>query len=373
MNIGICSAARKMAFVCGLVLSASFSFPQVAPKRPVASEYSWRILENARIAYDAADYGEAMNLANRAKANRRAEIAWEVYTLENALSPLAVRKVGDSFGDVLKILAKRDENEAVKLINKYLRFYGTGFFGDSISNLVEWVKEKNVYPEADFLIGKIYQLEGEYKTAYEFYEKARVEREYLDIPDFHYEILYAMVALALEAKRPDDYEQALLLILDSDPKFKDSVFRNAFMKILDSDKAENADRFFTLFRAEENRSLEALFDLGNVYERAGRDENALVCAALGTIESFTHIYATICERDTSYSFTTYADFLEKCGKYDDIMTWCEKYHVWELMFQMGERLQKRGRLILADSFFRKMAAAMPDPYWRSEAASKLAK
>lgn len=367
MKIGI----KKIALVCGLVFSSSFLFAKVAPKRPESQNFSWRILENAQVAYDAAQYGEAMNLANRAKVNRKAEIDWEVYVLESAISPLAVRRAGEEFKEVLKVLKERDENDAISLINKYVRLYGVDFYDDSISNLVAWVKEKAVYPEADFLIGKIYQLEGEYNTAYSFFEKARVERKYLDIPNTHYDILYAMVNLAREANKADDYEQALLLILDSDEKFKDKVFQNAFMKIFDSDKPENADRFFMLFRAKTNNSITALYELGDVYYKNGNLKDSLVCSALGTIESFTHIYETICERDTSYTFTTYSDFLEKCGKYDDIMEWCEKNHVWELMFQMSNRLSEYGKKKLSRSFFEKISKSVPDAYWRAEANSKL--
>jgi len=366
MNIGI----KKIVLICGLTLSTSLLFSQVAPKRPDSKNYSWRILESAQVAYDAAYYGEALNLANNAKEKHRAESDWERYVLETALAPLAVRKAGDEFGEVLKVLREREEKDAIGLIEKYTRLYGEEKFDGSISKLVSWVKAKAVYPEADFLIGKIYQLEGEYPTAYTFYEKARLEREYLDIPDTHYEILYSMVNLAREAKNLKDYEEALLLILDSDSKFKDKTFKDAFLKILLSNKVENADRFFMLFRADSTKSLIALYELGNLRYTNKKVEESLTYSALASIEAFTHIYETICERDTGYVYTTYSEFLEKCGKYSDIMVWCEENHVWELMYQMADRLSQYGNKKLAKTFFEKLATSVPDDYWKAESYTK---
>ncbi len=394
MKIGFKSIAFSLIFV------SSLASAQSSPKRPISGDYSWRILENANVAFDTARYGEAMDLANRAKDSRRAEIEWETYVLESALSPLAVRRAGDEFKEVLKVLNERDEKDAVALVNRYLKLHGESFFNESVSRMVEWVKSKIVYPEADFLIGKIYQLEGEYPMAYTFYEKARREREFLDIPDMQYEILYAMVNLARESgnskdyeqslrmvldsdgkilgagrassySASEDYEQALLLILDSDSKYKDDVFKSAFLRILDANKSSDVDRFFLLFRADVVGSLSALYELGNVYQSRGKEEQALECSALGSIEAFTHIHETLSERDTDYKFESFADFLSMCGRYNDILEWGEQNHVWELMFQMADRLERRGKSTIAQSFFEKMAKSMPVEYWRAEAASRL--
>ena len=149
----------------------------------MSSEYSWRIFQEAQFAFDRNRYSEAMNLTNQAKANRVAESDYEVYILNVALSPLAVRRSGDSFDAVLEVLKERDQTEAINIIQKYLDLYGESSFNYSVAKMQAWVKEKRVYPEADFLIGKIYRIEGEYKTALDFYEKARLESKFLDIPE----------------------------------------------------------------------------------------------------------------------------------------------------------------------------------------------
>lgn len=362
---------KKIVLACSLLLSATLAFSQSASKRPEYSNYSWRILENAKVAFDSTKYAEAMNLANKAKQNRVAEISWEVSVLENAFAPLAVRRAGEHFIDVLAILRERDENEAIALTEKYLKLYGSDFYDDSISNLVSWLKAKTVYPEADFLIGRIYQLEGEYKLAYDFYEKARLERAYLDIPDQVYDILYAMVNLAKESNHSDEYEKALMLILDSDESYKNPVLKKSMVRFLDANRADNVDRFFLVFRADNKNSVKALYALANDEEATGYDNQAIESTALATVEAFTHLLQAICERDTSYEYTTLNDFFIKCGSYEDISYWCAKNNVWELFFQLAERVEKRGKTNFSQKLFQTMADNVPDKYWAARAAYKL--
>ena len=361
---------KKSVLAAVFLLSASLALSQVAPKKPEYSNYSWVIMENAKVAFDSGRYGEAMRLANTAKQNRIAEINWEVYILEKATTPPAVRRVGDTFPDVLRILRERDEHDALELMEKYLRLHGSGFYGNSVSRLISWLKAKTVYPEADFLIGKIYQLEGEYKLSYDFYERARLERDYLDIPDQVYDILYAMADLAKDSNHDDDYDKALMLILDSDEDYKNAVLRRSMLRFIDADRADNVDRFFLVFRAENKNSIRALFALANEEEETGFAESALFSTSLAAVEAFTHVLTALSERDTSYEFTTLADFFRECGAYEDIRDWCTKNKMWDIFFEFAERAEKRGKRTFSQSLFRTMAAAVPENYWRSRAAHR---
>ena len=197
---------KKLILFAVLLLSFSL-FAQVVPKKPVSSEFSWRILQDAQFAYDKGEFSKAMNLANKAKANRVAESDYEVYILDVALSPLAVRRAGENFDSVLEVLKERDQTEAISIINRYLSLYGEKFFQYSVHKMEDWVEAKRVYPEADFLIGKIYRLEGEYKTAIDFYEKARLESSFLDIPDQIFDILYEMADLMLHQHENEKYNK----------------------------------------------------------------------------------------------------------------------------------------------------------------------
>ena len=362
---------KKLILSAFLLLSFFSLFAQVVPKKPVSSEYSWRILQDAQFAFDKGEFSRAMNLANKAKANRVAESDYEVYILDVALSPLAVRKAGEDFGAVLEVLKERDQTEAISIINRYLELYGEKFFQYSVHKMENWVEEKRVYPEADFLIGKIYRLEGEYKTAIDFYEKARLESAFLDIPDKVYDILYEMADLMLHQHENEKYKQALLLILDNDPNYKDDVLRRAMLKIIDANKASNVDRFFDLFRASSPKTLRALYNISVIFEEEGEVENSLFASALGTVESLSHILASISGRDANFDFDTLASFLQKIGEYEDISIWCEQNHFWDNLINFCKKISARGDIIYANATLEVIAENSPDPYTRAAAKASI--
>jgi len=341
-----------------------------APQKP-KDEFAYCILEDAIVAFDMGDYGNAMKYANQAKDARRAESEYETYVLENALTPRAVRRAGTVFADVLPVLEERDEREAVAIINLYLKRYGKEYFNNNVNEMVSWIKAKAVYPEADFLIGKIYQLEGEHSVALEFYERARKESPYLDIPAESFDILYTMANLAKQQMKNEPFEQMLLLILDNDSNFKDKTFLSALLRTIDFDSVKHVDRFFMLFRANPNHSLEALYELGLIYERRGESEKALECAALGTIEALTHMLSAISERDAEFKYKDFPTFLRTVVRYSDIVEWGSDIHVWDMMFQFAERVEKRGKYVFASTLYTYMADAMPDTYWKQEAKNRL--
>ena len=359
----------SVLFICTI----SSLFSQIVPKKPETSELSWRILQDAKFAYDKGEFSTAMNLANRAKANRVAESDWEVYILDVALSPLAVRKAGDSFNAVLEVLNERDQTEAISIINRYLELNGEAFYAHSVSKLKDWVFDKRVYPEADFMIGKIYRLEGEYKTAVDFYEKARLASSFLDIPDQQYDILYEMADLMKHQNEIENYKQALLLILDKDPHYKDQVLKRAMLKIIDSDKAINVDRFFTLFRASSPKTLAALYNLSLIFEEEGESENSIFASALGAIESFSHILESIDGRDSKYEYTDFASFLSKISEYDDIILWFENNNFWNNLIAFAKKIAARGDIIYANAMLEVMAKNAPDLYTRQAATEIIVK
>lgn len=354
-----------------VLLNFTSLFSQVVPKKPESSEFSWRILQDAQFAYDNGDIAMAMNLANKAKTNRVAESDYEVYILDVALSPLAVRRAGEDFESVLDVLKERDQVEAISIIKRYIELYGAKFFDYSVHKMEDWVKEKRVYPEADFLIGKIYRLEGEYKTAIDFYEKARLESSFLDIPDQIYDILYEMADLMKHKGKSEEYKQALLLILDKDPNYKDIVLRRAMLKIIDANKASNVDRFFDLFRVSSPKTLIALYNISVIFEEENETENSLFASALGSVESFSHIFNSISGRDSSYEYTTLSDFLKKISEYEDICTWCEQNHFWDNLIAFCKKVSARGNIIYANATLEVIAQYSSDPYAKAAAKASI--
>lgn len=363
----------KKAFFLVLFLCSLFSISAQVIKRPDAKSKDWRILEKAQVAFDGGKYGDAVNLANAAKDSHVAEIKWEESVLNKALSPSAVQKAGDEFAQVLAVLKERDEYTSIDLINSYLNKYGQSYFGNSVKRLASWIQAKSMYPEADFLLGQIYRLEGEYTLASQYYEQARENAKYLDIPDARFDILYAMAELAHDQNDLETYEQTLLLILNEDTYYSNSLFMNALVRTIDSNNNKSFEKFFMLYRSEPNHSILALAKLEELYEARGQSDEALKCTALSVSESFTHMLAAITDIDSEYHYTDFASFLTKAGKYDEIVSWANDNKVWQMMYELGVLSEQRGKTVFANSVYTVLSSSLPDQYWKAEAEQQLIK
>jgi tetratricopeptide (TPR) repeat protein len=335
------------------------------------NEASWKILEQAQVKFDSGNYGESLNLANNALSNRKEEVRSEYRILEDAVTPAQVRKAGNDLNDVIPVLEEREQKTALKIIDKYLKLFGKDFFNNDIKVLLSWLKNKDVFPEADYLIGRIYQMEGEFQTALTFYSKAWQEKAYLDISDVQFDILYSMAFLYNINNDDEQVEKTLLLVLDNDEAFKNELLRDSIVRTVNQDKAENVDRFFMLYRAEAGYSLRALFELSNLYDKRGDSKNALICSALGAVEAFTHIFAAISERDSRFKYTTYSAFLNECAKYEEIVEWGKNKNVWETMFLFADRSAKVGKLVFARNLYLSLANSLPDTYYKALASERL--
>ena len=121
-----------------------------------------RIFLDAQIAFDRQDYGLALKLVERAKAARKQKVKWEVYTLENSLKPAEVKRAGDFIPDILPVLSDRQDYDALEIFSRYEKLYTMDFFENSAKKLIAFIKNRSEFPEADYLSGCVYQLEGEY-------------------------------------------------------------------------------------------------------------------------------------------------------------------------------------------------------------------
>ena len=335
------------------------------------SEKSWRILEQAQVCFDSGNYGDALKFAREASVSRKNETENEFNVLDKAISPAQVRKAGDEFSAVLKVLKEREQKEAADIIEKYLKLYGNSYYKDSIHNMLDWLKERNVYPEADYLTGKIYQVEGEYAQSLSFFERAYSEKDYLDISDMQYEILYSIGFSAKINGDLEKFEKTLLLILNNDEFFKNELLKKSITQAISDDKNENVDRIFLLYRADSKYSLMALSELGDLYETRKESKKALECSSLAAVESFAHILTAIEQRNSQFKYTSLENFFEECKKYEEILIWSQKNNVWSIFYQLAKRAGANGNIIFAQTLYSVMANSIPDSYYRSLSAGQL--
>lgn len=344
------------------------------PQKPETSVRAWKILQDAQLAFEMGNFGESIRLADAAKQQRKNEAEWAMYTIEQALKPVSVQRVGDDIAAVTKILSERNAEDALLIIHEVLLKYSSADLHDSITQLKEKIALFNEYPEADFLLGRLYTLEGEYAIADSYLLNAWRNCGILDIPNEKYDILYQMAYLAKLQKDNEKYEKNLLLIVADDNYVgsdgSDGSFIRAVKQSLQSETM-TIDKLFMLYRSKAYTSLDAYYQLAYYYAENDQNEKALTMSTLAALASFTRMHEALKERDMEYSYTTFLSYLEKTGRYYDIAEWGAKNGIWKGYFIYAQILYKNNKVKLAEEMLSNLSRYCPEDFWRNVAVREL--
>ncbi len=353
------------------IILAGLFFAGLYAQNLVPGQESWRYLGMARSAFDRGEYGMALQLTEQAREKHRQESRWRHSTLLQAVSPTEVKRAGEEILQVRDVLVRRNDLPAVEIIDDLVLLKGgdaTGisFFGNSISRMVEWLSLRSVFPEADMLSGQVYEAEGEYLQALRFYETAWKNRDFLDIPDKRYDLLYRMASVAGWAGREDSREQYLLLVLADDPLFGEPGNEGPVLRSMIRTLSQEPDteKFFLLYRHTNYTALQALRDLTHFYGHTSRRyDRALSTAALAAVISVTRIEEAVMSRDYRYRYSGLADLMQRAAADREIMAWSRNHGAWDSLLQLARILGDRrsgNTLAIAIHLFQELADFCPD-------------
>lgn len=362
---------RKVFFIAIILSALGGILSAQHPVKPKVSEQSWRVLARAQVAFDKGDYGEAVTLCEEAKESRAKELEWNSYVMRGVLNSPEVKKKGPFISDLIPVLKSREDYEALEIVNYWLGRRGADYFDNSLPKLFDYLKRLNEYPECDFLLAKIFRLEGEYGMAMSFLQNARAQSELLDVPAQKFDILYEMADLAKTTGDQKEWEGSLLLVVADDGLYKDDASKRAMARSAALKRKDLVDYFFMLHRHSAVNSIKAYFDLGELYKSQKRPRDAWNMTANGVVCAFTWTLEILRDRSPEYSFEGLADFFTECGRYEDVMAWAGKNSVWKGFYDMALRAKENGFEKFGLSLLQIMAESCPDDYWAAAAKNAL--
>lgn len=292
-------------------------------QKPDPIKDEWYVLRQAEAAYNSGSYGSAVLYADLAREYRQNRVAWEVQTLKNSFRPAEVRQAGDDIADVIPVLRRREDYDALEIVERYRRNPRTASEALFTEQLVAYVQRITAFPEADFLLGNVYLIEGEYERAEQYYQAAWTARALLDVPDAQYTILYRLADLSHMKNDATAYEEYLTAIVRDDDFFKDPSLKRSVLRIMQNRRGGAVDTLFNVFRPEHFLLLRAYRELSDVYAAAGDTDRALYLCTLAALTGFTRMYAIVVQRMPEYTYDGLAAFLERAGEYADIVQWAD--------------------------------------------------
>ncbi|MGL4987490.1 MAG: tetratricopeptide repeat protein [Treponemataceae bacterium] len=361
----------KKALTCCFFLSfVCFLFAQI---KPASNTDPWKIIQFAQQSFDQKNYGRAVRYAEEAKKIKREEITWALQVLNQALRPQEVRRQGDSLRDVFDVLQLRDSIDALEVLNTMLARKDFDDFDNSVEQLLALLENSFNFPEADFLLGKIYIFEGEYDLAKRYLTTAWEFSFLLDIPDQQLDILYNLAYLAQLTNDLDFFEKTLLLIIASDTLFsvdgRNSYFMTAVVQNLL--RGITTEKFFAFYRHDAFQTISAHFQLAEYYYSLNNYALALQHASMASIISYTRLFQIMQERNYEFEMTTFPSFLNMLNQYPDIIEWASENEIWKGFYLFSQILWEMEKTEMSLELLSYLGTACPEDYWRSIALRHL--
>lgn len=353
---------KKILFNCVLSFFMASLFSQMN-----LNEESKKNYRLALESFENKNYGDALKYSEFAILYRRQLIEKQIESLKTSLTSRQVQTAGDEIDSILEILIERKENVSVEIIDYYLKRKGIEYFDNSMQNLLTYLQESLLFPEAQKLIGDIYRLEGEYDFAETYYLLALENASVLDIPDQKYEILYLLAQISRLQNDFDKMEVRLLNLLVEDKNFRDKNLISSMKRTIKSSKKGTMEKFFTLYRADSYIFIDAYNQLAEFYYKNQELSKALEFACLSAITSFSKISEILEERNLDYEYSTFSKFLQEASFYDDVIEWGKTSSAWKSFNILAKYAKENECTTFARELLVSLAQFSPVLYWQKDA------
>ncbi len=348
---------RRLVFVALLPLAASLAMAQAVD--PV-----WIQLDRAREFYAAGEYGDALSAVQKARQTKHEITARRVAVLEAAFMPAEVRRVGDDLSLIRPVLVSRDDKEALDTLDILAKTRGASALAGSASKTLAWLRRSDVFPEADYLEGLIHDAEGETAIALRLYLQAWDNREFLDIPDQSYDILYRMAESSLGMGDRDTAEKDYLQILSDDEVYGTPDLPSPTLTAMKNTLVAGRDtaKFIKLYRHENGKAFKAASRIAELYleDDASRDRalNSAILAACMAVSMADRVLAT---RRIAWDGTTAESLFHALGKSAELTRWATENGVWGPFMLLPRALGAVGNDAQAIDLLSALSAHCPDP------------
>lgn len=366
---------KRKIFICFCLINLFMPCISADSRTKGTEDKTWHLLESAKIKMEEKEFGEALLMANKAAELHKKKNSYQYNYLFGALKPSQVKKTGDNLFDVYHTFELREDFDACKILDEIFLTHPPVFFNKSVSALMKWLKEKAAFPDGDYITGKIYFAQGEYLHALSYFEKAWENRNFLEVPEERFNIIYSIADCAKILQKYDLQEKYLLLVLTEDSAYGTTGEEGTVLKAMlhTIAKEKNTAKFFKLYRNENMTALKAYKDLTEIYMQAENTKRALSAAALAANIALTGLSAYLEKADFSYTYSGLKDVLIRCGKNSGILSWAEQKDLWEVFINFADALGVNGYEQSAADLYYTIAESVPSIDYAQRALYKLAK
>ena len=296
----------------------------------------WITLEEGKRLYRKGSYGEAFRHFETARENRKNYYAKMERDLVAVLSIYAVRRLGDDLSLLERYIAKEYHLDAEDALNELYYRVPKEKLGNSSNKALAELKNLKNYPEAEYWIGEVYRMEGEFNIALVQYQKAYDQRALLENPEFSMEIQYKMADLRRLRRDYDEMVKILDDILKADASWSQESFnRSNLLKSLDKN---GITHFLVLFRHNKPLFEKAYKTLGFYYYTNNNHSKAAEHLLFAFLIQNSVVIDALQQSKYDYAFSTLPDLLSDIAKRRDLNTYLDEVEYFKTMYYLANSL-----------------------------------
>jgi tetratricopeptide (TPR) repeat protein len=294
-------------------------------------------------------------------------------SLIDLLSIPEVRRLGNSLVRVETYISERNQlNAQAALAELYYRVPKDSL-QDSAQATLAAIGSFKDFPDAEYWIGEVYRVEGEYGIALKQYQKAYDQRDLLQNPGFEVEILYKMAAIHRIIQEYNEMEEVLQEILTRDTLWSEnanSYTRTAMMRTLVNN---GVNRFLTLYRYNNQPMERAHRELGLYYLVSGRHNRAAEHLLFSFLIQTTVIIEEIIRNEYDFTFSALEPMINETRRNNRLLDYIDRVEYYKTIFYLGSSLYGSGSLTAARELWTFLSRSSTVPgEWRAKAGDQLA-
>ncbi|MCL1991739.1 MAG: hypothetical protein FWG66_02190 [Spirochaetes bacterium] len=348
----------------------------------------WYSLARGQNLFRNGDYGQALMSFEDARRNRWAMFDQMERDFIDFLSLPEVRILGDAL-DWVEIHANTHHHPAVRVALSELFFrVPRESLGNSATMALQAIGGLREYPEAEFWIGEVFRVGGEFGLALAQYRRAYERRDLFQNRHFQIDLLYRMAeVLQLRQEYPEMEQVLLSIVYATDTLWSDAAAAGyapisvtigqlqaeasfavqAMTRMLEE---SGPNSFLAFFRHVSPQSEEAHRRLGFFYAERGR-----VAALHHLMFAFLIQNSTILEelirRQFDFTFTNLTDLAQEINRLPMLAAYAEERQYFQTAFFLADSLFRNGWLQPAMEIWAFLAATDQAGEWQLRAISQL--
>ena len=258
------------------------------------------------------------------------------------------------------------------LLEQGKKKFRDGEYGEAMRFFREARKERGQFPEAEYWLGKVFEVEAELGLAERQYNRAYNFKNQFYIPEDQYTVLYTLAQLYDNQKKFNKFEETLLEIVSDDSSFSDPQqerMRNAMMDTL---KEDGFDKLLVLYRLQTSFALDAHGKLGVYYYRTGRYGRAAEHLLHYVVSIFSKCIEELRIKDPDYEFKNGDECLQKILRDQKLESYVTTTELFMHLYYFAGSLYPEGELDIFNNLMTLITDYSTASLWRQRARRQLA-